>query len=88
VIESADALALRLLASEEDPKRRVQIAYEQVLGRPASDQDIERTLVFVGEATSPKQAANLANQSILDEPQAWSLFCQSLLACNEFFYLR
>lgn len=88
VIESADALALRLLASEKNPTRRVQLAYEHVLGRPASDQDIERTLMFIGQTTSFEQAANSASQSIIDEPQAWSLFCQSLLACNEFFYLR
>jgi hypothetical protein len=98
VMDSADALAVLLIDQPGDDAAKVQSAYQRVLGRPATDAETQRVLTFLqeltpekppagvvvaGEATRPNEAAATSKTR-----QAWSLFCQSLFASNEFFYVR
>ena len=83
MMDSADALARALLAESTDDAKRVQLAYERALGRPASDAESQRVLSFINEVTAAASGGSSAT-----EEQAWALFCQSLLASNEFIYLR
>lgn len=87
VMDSADHLATLLLTESLDNSRRVDIAYERALGRLPSDSESKRSLAFITEQTS----AALADAASVDakaEHSAWSMFCQSLFASNEFIYLR
>jgi hypothetical protein len=87
VMDSADHLATFLLSESLDNSRRVHVAYERALGRLPSDSESKRSLAFISELTS----AALADAASVDakaEHSAWSMFCQSLFASNEFIYLR
>jgi len=87
LMDSADHLATLLLSESLDNSRRVQVAYERALGRLPSDSESKRSLAFISELTS----AELADAASVDskaEHSAWSMFCQSLFASNEFIYLR
>ncbi len=91
-MDAGDALAEQLLETGADDARRVELAYERALVRPPTDAERERALQFVAEMTGPPA---LLNSSTVDEAataearrEAWSLFCQSLLASNEFVYLK
>ncbi|MEZ6092348.1 MAG: DUF1553 domain-containing protein [Pirellulaceae bacterium] len=75
VLDSADAWAERLSKKFEEPTDRVQHAYVQAFGRPATDVELERALAFLGSEESGS-FGRLA------------LFCHSLFASNEFIYLR
>lgn len=81
VMDSADELARWLAAQSSDNGKRIQLAYERALGRPATESEEQRVLAFIDELCSSKAAPS-------SQQQAWSLFCQSLLASNEFIYVR
>jgi len=87
VMESADHLAKMLLNEGLDNAGRVNLAYERALGRLPSESESKRSLVFISDATSTglTDAANVDTEA---EHRAWSMFCQSLFASNEFIYLR
>jgi len=87
VMESADHLAKMLLNEGLDNAGRVNLAYERALGRLPSESESKRSLVFISDATSTglTDAANVGAEA---EQSAWSMFCQSLFASNEFIYLR
>ena len=99
VMDSADALARLLINQPGDDAAKVQSAYQRVLGRPATDAETQRVLAFIKElpvgstccrgrrvAGNPENPTDAAATSATR--QAWSIFCQSLFASNEFFYVR
>ena len=85
VIDSADEMAGSLLRDRSDDSQRVALAYERALSRTATDTEIQQALEFISRisATHPTDAVQRTA-----ELQAWSLFCQNLLSCNEFIYVR
>ncbi|MEQ8787190.1 MAG: PSD1 and planctomycete cytochrome C domain-containing protein [Pirellulaceae bacterium] len=95
VMDSADAMAAQLMEHTADDLARVQQAYQRAFARPPSGEETERAVEFVraltaadaGEAQSGEGPSSDA-QSTRAEQRAWALFCQSLLASNEFLYLR
>lgn len=86
VMDSADAMADRLLAESAVQIDRIQTAYNCALGRAPTEKEIEIARSFLSDVTSG--AHSKEGQERVDEKKAWSLFCQSLLASNEFMYLR
>ncbi len=97
VLESADAFADFLLAQSMDDTQRIQLAYERSFGRPPSDHEIQRALTYISEWTSAALAereesapskTDGATKDASPERQAWSLFCQSLFASNEFIFVK
>jgi hypothetical protein len=79
VLDSADTWAGRLLEQEGDDSQRIAQAYETAFARPPSAAENQRALEFLGSQrglTSPERR------------QAWADFCHSLLASNEFIYVR
>ncbi|MBL6705381.1 MAG: DUF1553 domain-containing protein, partial [Planctomycetaceae bacterium] len=87
VMDSADHLASLLMRETLDTSRRVELAYERAFGRLPSESESKRSLAFISELTS----AALTDAASVDakaEQNAWSMFCQSLFASNEFIYLR
>jgi hypothetical protein len=87
VIDSADELAAQLLGQSASDASRIELAYVKSLGRPPSELETKRALAFVDEMSS---GAFTDSQSIdaRELRRAWTLFCQSLYASNEFMYLR
>lgn len=84
-LASADAWAKQLLSLEMDDQDRLRKAYEQALGRPPEEHEIQRALTYISEWTS---AAMERQTPSSPELAAWSLFCQSLFASNEFLFVR
>lgn len=87
IMDSADQMAVQLLSSSLDRTSRVQVAYERALGRLPSDLESQRALAFITELSS-EALADAATVDAEAERRAWSMFCQSLFASNEFIYLR
>lgn len=87
VMESADHLVKVLLNEGLDNAGRVNFAYERALGRLPSESESKRSLAFIADATSTG-LTDAANVDAEAEHSAWSMFCQSLFASNEFIYLR
>lgn len=86
VMESADAMAKSLIASAQDDRERVHLAYQRAFGRPPVEAELNRAINFVGELTSA--AVTATGVSTQDQLRAWSVFCQGLYASNEFIYVR
>ena len=87
VIDSAQAFATSVLDQADDGDSRVELAYQLALGRSATAGEKHRTLEFIDGITSQ----HLTGSSSVDATavtQAWTLFCQSLFASNEFIYIR
>ena len=78
VMESAKALAKRLLAERDSDSERVDLAYELCYGRLPTTLQRDRFLDFVKAGSNSRD----------DTATLWSLACQGLLAGNEFIYVR
>ena len=75
-MESAARLAKKLASTDGD-EARLRRAYEILYGRAPEAHEIRRSLGF------------LHDLSTTETPErAWSLLCHSLMAANEFMYLR
>ena len=72
--QASDKLAAKLLAEESTDAARLQRAYARLYGRAATPHEEQRGLTF------------LKNKP--DAAKAWALLCQTLMAANEFMYLR
>ncbi|QEG00491.1 Planctomycete cytochrome C [Stieleria maiorica] len=83
VMESADALARSVLSQPDDDIDRVADAYRRAVGREPSPNETERAIGFLTKLTD-----GAGDDDGRSQRQAWSLFCQSLMASNEFIYLR
>jgi hypothetical protein len=74
VMDSAARLAAKLLDSSENDESRLMHAYATLYSRPATGPEIRRAIAFL--------------DSQPDRREAWSLLCHTLIAANEFIYLR
>lgn len=79
VLDSAVALADRVLRAYSLRAQRVDYIYELALGRLPKADERRRDLQFLEEAAREQQ---------LGERDAWSLYCQCMLMSNEFMYVR
>ena len=69
-------LAGSLLASTADDGGRVEMLYWTAYGRAASTAEVARALTFVRQSSDAERE------------RAWSWLCQTVLASNEFIYVR
>ena len=89
VIDSADAMARSLLNDRSDPVHRIELGYDRAISRSPTDAETKLALDFILQMTTQDAATDAtAETQRLTELRAWSLFCQTLLACNEFIYVR
>jgi hypothetical protein len=87
MVSAAERLAETLLAQRDvDDAARVQVLYARAFGRPATAAEVRRAAAFVyrAEQTLERQVGDVSAR----RQRAWSLFCQSVLAANEFAYVR
>ena len=83
VMESADRFAELILKASDSNMHRVEIAYEMAVGRAPSADETQLASQFVA-----KRLRDVHGDQRDAEVQAWSLLCQSLMASNEFIYVR
>jgi hypothetical protein len=91
IMDSADSLARLVLDQPGDDAGRIYLAYERALGRPPTEAETQRALAFVvaqSSAAVKVSGATVSDGHAARRHQAWSLLCQSLLASNEFIYVR
>ncbi len=90
VMDSADRFASQLCTYSSLGAERIVRAYELAYGRPPTTDEVERSLRFVQQANEIASEHALADKTkpVDAEQLAWSMFCQSLLASNEFIYVR
>ncbi len=81
VMDAASGLATRVCQSFSQIEQRADWAYRLALSRPANDLEVRRATQFVRNVTNQQKTPN---NNKLDELRAWTLFCQALLASNEF----
>jgi Protein of unknown function (DUF1553)/Protein of unknown function (DUF1549)/Planctomycete cytochrome C len=86
LMDSADAMAKRLNDHSMDSAARIQLAYQLAVGREPTQAEVHRASSFIGDANSPNVSSD-SNGSQRSQ-RRWSLWCQSLLASNEFMYIR
>jgi hypothetical protein len=86
VVASAQQMASHLMNDAEDDSQRVSLAYRTAVGRPPTSAETNRALAFIDDLSAARVTA-----TGLDEEKrirVWAMFCQSLIASNEFMYLR
>jgi len=74
VMDAAEALAKQVHCSSGNLEQQVHQVYGKIFGRKPTSPEIQRAMNFL--------------QTLDDSKQAWALFCQGLLASNEFIYVR
>lgn len=88
IMDSADQFAKNLLDEAQDDSARIRLAYERALGRDLSNQELYRALAFLDDIRSRILAEQKAADAATIRNRVWSMFCQCLIASNEFMYLR
>lgn len=89
VMDSAREFANELAQRSSVPERRIELAYEMALCRKPSAHESEYALAFIKKWESSTASLD-DQQSKVDATQQspWAMFCHSLLASNEFIYVR
>ncbi len=86
VMDAAEKLASRLLSRGGDDTNRIEQAYALAYSRAPQPQETRNALAYLGTLQQALVARSTAMEA--SRKQAWSLFCQTLLAGNEFMYVR
>jgi len=79
---AGDLLAQRFSKSDD----RIQKLYLRAYGRPTTDSETERASSFLKQAEHDLTASGATSHSA--RLGAWQLFCQVIVASDEFIYLR
>ena len=75
-MESSERL-VKKLAAVTDEEQKLKQVYLLLYGRAADDKELHHSLAFLHQLSATESPA-----------RAWALLCQSLMAANEFMYLR
>jgi hypothetical protein len=84
VMQAAENLAERSLAEAAHDKQRVKRIYEIAYGRAAQPTEISAATAFLERAESSLDSADVAD----GRRQAWTALCHTILAANEFVYVK
>ena len=85
---ASQAFAARLLAEENAPEDRIQLAFQYAYGRPASRLEIERFMGYILERGRYARKWPIGDTSPNPENSAhWTSFCRILLMSNEFVFI-
>ncbi len=87
VQQAAERFATGLLQHDTDDASRVNQAYARAYGRRATPAELDRAGRFLA-AFATESAPGAKSPADADRAAAWTVFCQSLLAANEFVYLE
>jgi hypothetical protein len=88
LLEQTHLLAQRLAKAEpQSAPARIQAAYQRLYGRPATAQETEIGLAFLGRAAQATPATGSAKSLAEGDLRPWEEYCQLLLCANEFLYI-
>ncbi|MCZ6793769.1 MAG: PSD1 and planctomycete cytochrome C domain-containing protein [Planctomycetota bacterium] len=79
-------LASRLLAGSDEDIERLERLYVRALGRPPSGAETSDDLAFIDRFAMAREVSGARSAAAHEE--AWAALCQTLLASNEFLYVR
>ena len=88
IMDSANIWAASLLSQPGDDPTRLAKAYNQAFGRPPTKSETDRILAYIAEQQASASVASNPKTLPEDAKRTWALVCQSILASNEFLYLR
>lgn len=86
VIDSAQDFAKSLIATTSDETARVHAMYGRALNRPAKPAELEQATDYLNRFTAAYATSGM-DENVARE-SAWSALCQTVLASNEFIYVR
>jgi hypothetical protein len=86
IMDSADAFAQRIRDHSNDDRTCIRFAFELAFGRPPTESETLRAIAFLQDMQSVEGSGDPSPNQSTD--RLWSLWCQSLLVCNEFMYVR
>ncbi len=86
VIDAAQGLAERVCRDFSRAEQRVDWSYRLALSRPANEHELRRATAFVDKMT--KEHGKDSKGATADELLPWTLFCQALIASNEFISIE
>jgi Protein of unknown function (DUF1553) len=89
VMDAAKSLVNReQIADESDPQRKIQLLYQTVLDRNASDDEMAMGLAFIeSQAGASNVAKAQAKSEAVSTFDAWDKYAQVLLETNEFVFV-
>ena len=86
VMQSADKLVERLGTESESDADRLSALILLVYGREATPEEIQSQALFLGEIDNALTA--IEADSVKRKRQAWNALCHTVLAANEFIYVK
>ena len=86
VMDSADKFAERLFSLSSDDAQRLDFAYQLALGRVPTVDESAQAIAFLHDPQI--RQVGVQTTAAAAELRAWSTFCHSLFASNEFLYLK
>jgi hypothetical protein len=81
----AEAFALRLIAHEAEPGRRIAKSHESAWGRPATTAEITKGLDYLERFAEESRRAGTPSDRV--ELEAWTSYARILMTANEFVYV-
>jgi hypothetical protein len=85
-MQSADKLALRVQAEPGTTAEQLGLLTRLLYAREATSEEIESQTKLLAELE--QSLASAEPDSRVRSQQAWSALCQTLLAANEFIYVK
>jgi hypothetical protein len=83
MVQGAKALAAKCCEADEDNTARIKFAFEQVFGRPATDEELQLGLEFVTQRADPSDESADDGETLTH----WEQYAQALLSTNEFMFV-
>jgi len=87
VIEAAETLAEQILSQASSDKSRIEEAFKRVLRRTPDELESSRAYLFIEQLTASHATVPTGTDTRAAK-RAWTMFCQCLIASNEFVFLR
>ena len=86
VMQAADVLAGKVLASSSNDAERIKHVYVTCLGREPAEEEVNRDLQLIQDTLQTFSTDTRSDADRLSA--AWSIMCQVVLASSEFAYLQ
>ena len=86
VIESAETFAKLLSETTSDDTAKVYVMYDHALNRPANPSELAQAADYLNRFAAAYAASGMDEDAARES--AWSALCQTVLASNEFIYVR
>jgi hypothetical protein len=85
VHSKAEKFAACILAARAEDAERVELAYRQTLGRPATDEERAEASKFLGDYAVELRAAGISDRTVVEA--AWAGYARVLFSSNEFIHV-